>query len=248
MPEQPPGARPIFDPDDPRTVIPGYAVRDDGAVLYWFPRRRRWVVLRRKVGPGGFQKVRVKIGDRVRELGVARLVCRAFHGPCPLGHEPLHYPDPDLRNNRADNLRWAPVGTSKLGRMLGPSPPPAPHGDHHPHARLTTADIPEIRRMARAGIPAQVIARGYDVDEGVIENVCAGRTWRHVPDPEGPGPIRLRRGPTSEASPLARLDWEAVRAIRAGKAAGRSYRELAREHGVNRCTIRDIVKGRTWKD
>jgi hypothetical protein len=242
----PPGGRLIYDPDDPRAVVPGYAVRDDGAVLYWFPRRRRWVVLRRKVGPGGFQKVRVKIGQRVRELGVARLVCRAFHGPQPMGCEPFHYPDPSPENCRAGNLRWAPIGTSKLGRMLGPTLPVPKRGEAHPHARLNAEMVREIRASYRAGFRYQEIAADLGVSPEAVRHVLTGKTWRHVADPLGP--IVMRRGPDPDAAPLTRLDREAVAAIRAGKAAGRSYRELAREHGVNRCTIRGIVKGRTWKD
>jgi hypothetical protein len=46
----------------------------------------------------------------------------------------------------------------------------------------------------------------------------------------------------------AKLDWETVRAIRAGRAAGRSYRQLATEFGINRCTVRDLIKGRTWRE
>lgn len=38
---------------------------------------------------------------------VHRLVCEAFHGPCPKGYECDHK-DEDTRNNRADNLRWIP--------------------------------------------------------------------------------------------------------------------------------------------
>jgi hypothetical protein len=241
----PPGGRLIFDPGDPRAIVPGYAVRDDGAVLYSFPRRRRWIVLRRKVGPGGHQKVRVKIGEKVRELGVARLVCRAFHGPCPLGYEPLHYPDPSPENCRADNLRWAPVGSSKLGRTLGPTLPVPKRGEAHPNARLNAEMVREIRASYRAGFRYQEIAADLGVSPETVRNVLIGRTWSHVADPLGP--IVMRRGPESDAASLTRLDWDAVAAIRAGRSAGRTYDELARQHGVSKCTIRDIIKGRTWR-
>ena len=60
-----------------------------------------------------------------RRHSIARLVLRTFVGPELLGHEPLHYPDPDPMNNRAENLRWAPIGTVKLGR----DPLPGRHPD-----------------------------------------------------------------------------------------------------------------------
>jgi hypothetical protein len=253
-PPLPPGTRAIVDPDDPRATIPGHAVRADGVVLYYRAAWRRWIPLKPKTGPGGHRKARIRIsgpagpaGDQIRELGIARLVCRAWHGPAPLGEEPLHYPDPSPANCRADNLRWAPVGTSKLGRRLGPTLPPAPSGDTHPHARLQSADIPEIRRMYRAGVPCAVIARGYGLSASTVENVLNGKTWRHVVDPEGPiGP--LRRGPSSDAAAKTRIDREIAAAIRAAYAAGEgSHRTLGRRFGVSTATIRDIVTGRTWR-
>jgi hypothetical protein len=42
-------------------------------------------------------------------LKVHRLVCEAFHGPCPPGLETLHGDENGL-NNRPENLRW---GTRK---------------------------------------------------------------------------------------------------------------------------------------
>lgn len=46
---------------------------------------------------------------KLGNLKVHRLVCEAFHGPCPPGMEVLH-DDEDGLNNRPENLRW---GTRK---------------------------------------------------------------------------------------------------------------------------------------
>jgi hypothetical protein len=46
---------------------------------------------------------------RLGNLKVHRLVCEAFHGPCPAGMETLHR-DEDALNNRPENLCW---GTRK---------------------------------------------------------------------------------------------------------------------------------------
>lgn len=245
-PPPPAGCRPVADFDDPGRAIPGYAVRDDGAVLYFDARRRRWVESRPKVAPNGFRKVRVRVGARVREIGVAQLVLRAFVGPRPIGCEPLHFPDPDPGNNALANLRWAPVGSSKVGRMLGPAPPPLRRGTERPNAVLTEEVVRDIRAQYRAGFRYKEIAAELAVNPETVRNVLTGRTWSHVPDPEGP--IALRRpGPDPDAAVNTRLDWESVAAIRAGRAAGRTYADLAREHGVDRCTVRDILKGRTWR-
>jgi hypothetical protein len=246
-PEIPPDSRPLADPADPHaSIVPGYAVRADGSILYWFARRKRWITLETKTHKDGHVKVRVKIGDKVRELGVARTVLRAFVGPCPLGMEPYHFPDSSLSNNRLENLRWAPVGTSKVGRMLSANLPPPRRGDTNHNAVLAEADIPGIRAEYRAGFNYKEIADARGVSHETVRHVLTGETWSHVPDPDGPIVMR-RKGPDSDSAARTILDWEAVDAIRAGHAAGRSRAELAREHGCSKCTIRDIIKGRTWR-
>src|SRR6185437_8163269 len=167
----PQDCRPIADFDSPGTIVPGHAVRADGTVLYWYDRGRRWVALRPKTGPGGFLRVRLRVGGKVRELGVAQLVLRAFVGPRPLGCEPLHFPDPDPSNNRLENLRWAPRGTSKAGRMLGPTAPPARRGDDHPFAELTEADVPRVRSLYRAGFGYKEVAEKFGVHPETVRKL-----------------------------------------------------------------------------
>lgn len=241
----PPGGRPVLDPDDPRrSAVPGYAVRADGTVLYFDRRRRAWTPLKPKTGPNGFRKVRVRRGDRIREMGVALIVLRAFVGPRPLGLGPLHFPDPDPGNNRVENLRWARIGASKVGRTLS-GPPPSPRGDGHPWAVLSEAAVPTVRDLYRAGVTYHEIAERFGVAAETIRNVLTGRSWRHVPDPLGP--ITMRRGPESEESPKAKLNRAEAEEVRGHHAAGLSYARIASLYGVSKPTVRDVVKGRTWK-
>lgn len=239
-------SRAIVDFEDPRESIPGYAVRADGVVLQWVARRRKWVELKRKTGPGGFTKVRLVIRGREREIGVAHLVLRAFVGPRPMGCEPVHYPDSSPGNNRLENLRWAPRGTSKLGRMLAPTLPVVVRGSGHYHAVLIEEDIPGIRFLYRAGLGYKEIAEKLEVSEECIRHVLTGKTWAHIPDPLGPIVMR-RKGPSSEECHLSILDWDQVAEIRAQRAAGKTYKEIAAAKGVSVCTVRDIDKERTWR-
>lgn len=221
-------------------------MRADGSVLWYDRRRGLWIPSKLKIGAGGFRKVRLRIGRKVREIGLAHLVLRAFVGPRPIGHEPLHYPDPDPGNNHVDNLRWAVRGASKVGRQLGPTIPPAPRGETHPFAVLTEADVVTIRSLYRAGLGYKEVAEKLGTSAECVRHVLIGETWAHVPDPLGPVVMR-RKGPESEDCHLARLDWETVAEIRRQLAAGLSRKQVAALHGVSWCTIRDIAVRRTWR-
>ena len=248
-PPLPPESRPVADPRDPRETLPGYAVRADGVVLWYDPRRKagRWVACKPKVGPGGFVKVRLRIGDKVQEIGVAQLVLRAYVGPRPIGHEPLHYPDPDPGNNAASNLRWAARGASKVGRKLGPTNPPVHRGEARPNSVLTADDIPRIRDLYRDGLAYKEVAEKIGVSAECVRHVLLGETWAHVPDPLGPIVMRRRGCPGSEDTHLAKLDAVAVAEIRQLVEAGATRKAIAERFGVSKSTVRDIAHGRTWK-
>ena len=98
-------------------------------MFHWSERWQKWKVSKPKTGPGGFVKVWVKIGARTREFGSRPPGLESIRRPCPLGHEPLHFPNPDPADNRLENLRWAPIGASKVGRMMSGSPPPPQFGE-----------------------------------------------------------------------------------------------------------------------
>lgn len=57
------------------------------------------------IGSSGYYQVGIRKDGVVRKLSVHRLVCEAFHGPCPPSHEVRHLNDVKT-DNRAENLSW----------------------------------------------------------------------------------------------------------------------------------------------
>lgn len=61
-------------------------------------------------------------------------------------------------------------------------------GSGHPHASLDEARVAGIKRRIAAGEKDAAIADDHNVRPSTIWNIRRGRTWGHVPWPEGFGP------------------------------------------------------------
>lgn len=177
--------------------FPGYRVGDDGSV--W----SRWVKTRKPNGCG-FGGV---IGDQWRPLklcwvrgdtkvslcrdgksypsAVHRVVLLAFVGPCPPGMVCRHFPDPSHRNNRLDNLSW---GTHKENADDRVAHGTDPRGERGPNAKLTEAQVVEIRGKYAAAKGAKdraprgtlnKLAAEYQVSRANIILIVYRFNWTH---------------------------------------------------------------------
>ena len=118
--------------------------------------------------------VSVALG-RGNSRDVHRLVLEAFVGPCPDGHEALHYDD-EGSNNRLSNLRWGTRGDNLIDAVRNGR---KPVGSRQHVAKLTEADIPRIRSMI-GSVSIVSIARRFGVSESTIRQIKTGRAWAHV--------------------------------------------------------------------
>lgn len=150
----------------------------------WVTRRGRTYAVHKGGRPlkahedrGGYLRLSLRVGSKCHLRFVHCLVCEAFHGPRPLGHEAAHN-DGTRTKNRADNLRWATPKENAADRLLHGTDGT---GEKNPRALLTEADVREIRRryVMRYGAIA-ALAREYGVDRGVIDQLVHRRSWRHV--------------------------------------------------------------------
>ncbi len=244
-PSLPSDTRPIRSFDDPRETIPGYAVKNNGTVLRW-SKRKGWSALVERVMGGKYSYVRIRFRGKERLVSVSSLVLGAWAGPRPIGHEPLHFPDPDPRNNHANNLRWAPRGAARLGKGKGGDGIKDQKGENHHSAKLTADDVREIRRLYRAGLGSVEIGDKFGVKWQTVLAILKGQTWKHVLDPLGT--IEIRVAPSPATARMAKLTWDDVRQIRAAFAAGESRKDIARRFACNRDNIGLIISGKTWRD
>jgi hypothetical protein len=77
--------------------------------------RRRSKVLKTVTVESGHHIVALCRDGKRQTAGVHRLVCMAFHGPNPPGHETAHW-DGNPTNNVPSNLRWATRSENLMDR------------------------------------------------------------------------------------------------------------------------------------
>jgi hypothetical protein len=137
-------------------------------------------------------------GRKKTTLSVARLVLLAFGPPlptvknlAPATFRAYHFPDPDPRNNRIENLRWAPANTHNVGdpRMREYA---LKNRSRERSRILTDAEAVEALRMLSESVTCAEVSEYLGVHRGVIDRLIAG-SLPHVPRPGGIKPIGTRR-------------------------------------------------------
>ncbi len=223
-----------------------YRVGDDGTV--WSFARGVWKPLKARTPPGKIPCVRLTGPDKKGRVSIASLVCRAFHGPRPIGSEPFRFPDSDLNNNRASNQKWAPKGTRGLGvtpqsRNLVPQ---AAQSEGRVEGRFAISGRATSTRSLNSEEKAGPFKRSRTpsmTSQYVISSVTNGRVYSTVScDRSIPDGLQSR----GDRHPGAKLTSLDIPEIRERSRGGMTIRSIAREYGVSRNAILQILRGRSW--
>lgn len=151
--------------------FPGYAVSDQGQV-----RGRTGGVLKPHSDATGRQRVDLGGKRHRRAARVHTLVLEAFQGPRPEGHEASHL-NGDASDNRAANLAWESHADNVARKR--------DHGTHvqgerSPLARLTEAQVREIRRRCASGETQRTVAEDHGVTQTNVSAIVTRKSWGHV--------------------------------------------------------------------
>lgn len=222
-----------------------YRVGDNGTV--WSMARGKWKPLKARTPQGKGPCVRLTGPEKKSRVGIAYLVCRAFHGPKPIGCEPFRFPDPDLRNNHASNLKWAPKGTRGVG--VTPNDAVDTAGRRNLKAQvesirqLQESDVRRVFELRREGWTIQEIADKFTTSRRVISSVTKGRVYSLVScDRSIPDGLQSR----GDRHPGAKLTSLDIPEIREKRRSGMTIRSIAQEYGVSSNAILQIIRGRSW--
>ena len=107
---------------------------------------------------------------------VHRLVAEAFLG-APEVNQEVNHKNGDKHDNRARNLEWVAGAENKLHAARSGL---TPVGSQSPHAKLTEAQVGEIRQRAQAGASTRSLAARYGVCRKVVSAILTGKTWKYT--------------------------------------------------------------------
>jgi hypothetical protein len=118
------------------------------------------------------------VGGRCRRMFVHRLVLTAVVGPCPPGMECRHL-NGDPADNRIENLVWG-TRTENMADKLRHGTTFHPRGEQNGCAKLTEANVIEIRTLLAQRLTCAEIGRRFGVDRATISDIKRGKHWTHV--------------------------------------------------------------------
>lgn len=138
----------------------------------------------RTLSPGydGYPLAGLYWRGKVYSQPLHRLVCLAFHGPPPTPRHEVGHRDGNRSNSRADNLRWVTRAENSADRFLHGT---ALIGERHPAAKLTAANVAEIRAASRYRGLLRDLANKFGVTKSYISRLRTrgGSRWSQVPLP-----------------------------------------------------------------
>ena len=167
--------------------FPGYRVGSDGSVWSaWThngrqPRRlsTAWRQMKTPADADGYPTVGLYRGGRAIRRKVSVLVLLAFRGDRPTGMQACH--DNGVRPDcRLHNLRWdTPAGNQRDRLRHGTEP----RGTKSGKAKVTEAQVVEIRRALVAGEAKRVLAARFGVSPSTISAIARGQNWAWLRQP-----------------------------------------------------------------
>lgn len=153
---------------------PGYLATDDGRILSTRLGRPKPLCLR--VGTRGYLMTNVRRGigrKTVATVDVHRLVLLAFRGLPRVNQEARHL-DGNCLNNAISNLCWGSHSENMGDQIRHGTLAALRTGENSPGAKLSNADVVEIRLLRKAGWTQFLIARQFGVSQRHVSMICHG--------------------------------------------------------------------------
>lgn len=165
---------------------PGYMARSDGCILSVVAAGRggrygKFVLTGRTHGKDLHLYVRLSLDGRRVRRPIHQLVLETFVGPRPSLFHVTRHMNGNMKDNRPSNLRWGTHAQNtedaiRLGEIL--------KGEDHPRAKLTAAQVVDLRtRISLGEVTQRQAATELGVGPTLVNAIVLGRIWKSAGGP-----------------------------------------------------------------
>lgn len=140
--------------------------------------------LRGFIDADGYLRYAIKGCEKSGPVCAHILVAEAFIGPRPSpGYEVAHE-NGSRTLNHFTNLRWSLPADNQADKVLHGT---SMAGERNPHAKISDADVLDIRREYRlikirgSGRSVAELDLRYGLCRSTIIDIATGKTWKHLP-------------------------------------------------------------------
>lgn len=165
------------------TPIPGwtyYAATPDGTI---YSRAKAWTsgATWRPLKPYSRQRYDTvclhHAGQQFGKVTVHTLIALTFHGPRPSPRHQVRHINGNPRDNRAENIAWGTAAENIRDRDIHGT---TARGSRSGNAKLTEEQVAHIKARLAEGVSTKRLARLYGVWPNAIDQIKAGKGWKHV--------------------------------------------------------------------
>lgn len=146
---------------------PGYQASNLGRI-----RGKKGTILA-PINNRGYPFVNPSLNGKQVPVGIHRLVCMAFHGPPPQGHECAHL-DGNPANCRWDNLKWVTRLENQHHRYEHGT---TLRGERGSNVKITLEQAKQVKARIGAGETSRQVAEDFGISQGHAHNIASGRRW-----------------------------------------------------------------------
>ena len=128
----------------------------------------------------GYSGITLRIGKRILQTGVHRLVAKAFI-PNPEDKEQVNHIDGNKLNNHVTNLEWVNNKENSAHAVrTGLTNGKWELGENNPAVKLDTATVLKIRSMYAEGISQIAISKQLDICSRNTHCIVRRKSWKHI--------------------------------------------------------------------
>lgn len=177
-----------------------------------------------------------KRGVDYKHVNAHRVAYMVYKGEIPKGRFICHTCD----NRSCCNPLHLFIGTpmDNMHDMIKKGRKKVLVGSECPWAKINEETVLEVLELCKSGFNCAEIGKKLNICKKQVSDIKRGRRWGHVGDRTGIKKIKANK---------ILLNEEKVREIKQKFEAGARVVDIVNEYGINRGTVDDIKKNKTWK-